>query len=167
MINCSATLICKAPNSANITPLHNYNLHWLPISSRIQCKIALTRFHIVSGIALPYLSELLHLYSPCSLCSALDTQIFHVPRMGRSILSIHWTCDLELSSSVYQAFFFTFLDCTTAGLILIVILIHNVASMMLFLWGCKHRRHQRNCGVRQVVMTVFCVSTSSPSNLYL
>ena len=32
------------------------SLHWLPISSRIQYKIALTCFHIVSGTAAPYLS---------------------------------------------------------------------------------------------------------------
>ena len=54
-INCSARLIYKAPKSAHITPLL-FDLHWLPISSRIQYKIALTCFHIVSGTAAPYLS---------------------------------------------------------------------------------------------------------------
>ena len=44
-----------------------YNHHWLPISSRIQYKIALICFHIVLGAAPPYLSELLHLYSPSLL----------------------------------------------------------------------------------------------------
>ena len=63
LINCSARLICKASKSAHITPLL-FDLHWLPISSRIQYKIALTCFHVISGTAPQYLSELLHLYSP-------------------------------------------------------------------------------------------------------
>ncbi|WP_419634815.1 RNA-directed DNA polymerase, partial [Thiolapillus sp.] len=58
VINCSARLIYKASKSAHITPLL-FDLHWLPISSRIQYKIALTCFHIISGTAPPYLSELL------------------------------------------------------------------------------------------------------------
>ena len=61
-----------------------YDLHWLPISSRIQYKKALVCFHIVSGTAPPYISELLHLCSSsCSLRSTSDTWIIRVPRMGR------------------------------------------------------------------------------------
>ena len=78
----SARLIFKVPKSARITPFL-YDLHWLPISRRIQYKIALIYFHIVSRTAPPYLSEVLHLYSPRS---AADTRIFRVPRMGRRIL---------------------------------------------------------------------------------
>ena len=52
---------------------------------RIQYKIALACFHIISGTAPSYLSELLHLYSPsCSLRSASDTRIFSVPRVCRT-----------------------------------------------------------------------------------
>ena len=83
VINCSAHLIYKASKSAHITPLL-FDLHWLPISSRIQYKIALTCFHIISGIAPTYLSELLHLYSPSRfLRSAPETRIFRVPRVCR------------------------------------------------------------------------------------
>ena len=58
---------------AHITPLL-FDLHWLPISNRIQYKIALDCFNIVYGTAPQYLSELLHLYSPpCSLHSSSDT----------------------------------------------------------------------------------------------
>ena len=82
----SARLIFKVPKSARITPFL-YDLHWLPISRRIQYKIALIYFHIVSGTAPLYLSELLHLHSPSrSLRSAADTRIFRVPRMGRRTL---------------------------------------------------------------------------------
>ena len=86
VINCSAHLIYKASKPAHITPLL-FDLHWLPISSRIQYKIALICFHIISGTAPPYLSELLHLYSPsCSLRSTSDAQIFRVPRVCRRTL---------------------------------------------------------------------------------
>ena len=86
LINCSAHLIFKVPKSAHITPFL-YDLHWLPIGSQIQYKIALICFHIVSGTVPPYLSALLHLYSPsCSLRSAADAHIFRVPRMGRRTL---------------------------------------------------------------------------------
>ena len=104
VINCSARLIYKTPKSAHITPLL-FDLHWLPISSRIQYKIALTCFRIVSGTAPPYLSELLRLYSPSSyLRSTSDIRIFRVPIKGvqedfwGEILSVHRTCHLELSA---------------------------------------------------------------------
>ena len=84
MINCSARLyIYKAPKSTHIIPLL-FDLHWLPISSRIQYKVALTCFLIIFGTAPPYLSELLHLYFPSrSLRSASDTRILCVPRVCR------------------------------------------------------------------------------------
>ena len=87
VIKCSARLIYKASKSAHFTPLL-IDLHWLPISSRIQYKIALTCFHIISGsTAPPYLSKLLHLYSPsCSLCLASDIWIFRVLRVCRKTL---------------------------------------------------------------------------------
>ena len=79
VINCPAH---PTPKSAHITPLL-HDLHWLPISSRTEYKIALICFRVVSGTAPPYISELLHLYSPRSLRSAVDTRIFRVPRLGR------------------------------------------------------------------------------------
>ena len=83
VINCSARLIYKASKSAHITHLH-FDLHWLLISSRIQYKIALACFHIISGTAPPFLSELLHVYSPSrSLRSHSDTRIFRVPGVCR------------------------------------------------------------------------------------
>ena len=71
--------------------------------SRNQYKIALTCFHIISGTAPPYLSELLRLYSPSrSLRSASDTRIFSCPKGVQEdswgeILSVYRTCHLELS----------------------------------------------------------------------
>ena len=109
VINCLAHLIYKAPKSAHITPLL-FDLHWLLISSRIQDKIALTCFHIVSGTAPPYLSELLHLCSPFSSFS-LRCSDFLCPKGVQedswgeilSLVSVYRTCHLELSFSVRHA----------------------------------------------------------------
>ena len=115
MNNCSACLIFKVPKSAHITPFL-YSLHWLPISSWIQYKTALICFHIVSGTA-PYLSELLHLYSSFhTLCSSINTHIFHVPKMGRRTLGERTLGERSFqyigavlwnSLPLYQAFIFT------------------------------------------------------------
>ena len=81
--NCSARLIYKAPKSTHITPFL-FDLRWLPFSSRIQYKMVLTCFHIVSGTVPAHLSELFHLYSPSRfLRSASDTRIVRVHGMGR------------------------------------------------------------------------------------
>ena len=89
MNNCSARLICKALKCANITSLL-YDLHWLPVSSRIQYKTALVCFNIVSGTAPPYLLflvQLLHTPLSCFISiSAADIRIFRVRRMGRKSL---------------------------------------------------------------------------------
>ena len=86
VINCSACLIYKAPNSSHITPLI-FSLCWLPISNWIQYKVALVCIHIVSGTVSPYPSDLLHLYSTShSLRSASDIQVFHGLRVCRKTL---------------------------------------------------------------------------------
>ena len=73
VINCSARLIYKASKSADITPLL-FDLHWLPISSRIQYKIALTCFSIPLRVASSLLSLSFSSFSlrysdfPCPMC---------------------------------------------------------------------------------------------------
>ena len=102
VINCSARLIYKVPKSVHITPFL-YDLHWLPIGSRIQYKIALICFHIVSGTAPPNLSELLHLYSPSRcLHSAADSRIFRVPRAGRKTPGRDPFSTLDLCSGTHS-----------------------------------------------------------------
>ena len=106
VINCSARLICRASKSAHITSLL-FDLHWLPISSRIQYKIALACFHIISGTAPPYLSELLHLFSFSFSLFSLRYSDFPCPQGVQEdfcgeILSVYRTCHLELSSFLCQ-----------------------------------------------------------------
>ena len=45
----TARFICKVPKSAHMLP---FDRHWLVTSSRIEYKIALICFHVVSGAAL-------------------------------------------------------------------------------------------------------------------
>ena len=77
--NSAARLICHVPARENITPAL-YSLHWLPVSLRIQYKIATICFHIINNTAPPYLCDLLQLYSPSrELRSAADNRIFRIP----------------------------------------------------------------------------------------
>ena len=56
------------------------NLHWLPVSRRIEYKIATICFNVVAGSVPPYLSGLLELYAPSrTLRSSADTRMFCIP----------------------------------------------------------------------------------------
>eukprot|EP00745_Piridium_sociabile_P020377 TRINITY_DN313_c0_g1_i4.p1 TRINITY_DN313_c0_g1~~TRINITY_DN313_c0_g1_i4.p1 ORF type:complete len:508 (-),score=73.27 TRINITY_DN313_c0_g1_i4:117-1640(-) len=79
VMNCAARLIFRAPKREHITPLLA-ELHWLPISFRVEYKIATICYNIISGSAPPYLQELLQVYTPSrSLRSSADTRTFHLP----------------------------------------------------------------------------------------
>ena len=78
-MNSAARLIFKVPRTAHSTPLLS-DLHWLPVSRRIEYKICTLCYNVVSGTAPPYLSELLHLYTPSrSLRSSHDMRVFCKP----------------------------------------------------------------------------------------
>ena len=79
--NNAARLIFRTTRSAHVTPnpmLHS--LPWLPIEQRIEYKLSLLCFKIISHQAPIYLSELLHLYTPSRrLHSSTDTRVFRIP----------------------------------------------------------------------------------------
>ena len=79
MQNNAARLIFRTTRSAHVTPrLHS--LHWLPIEKRIEYKLSLLCFKIISHQAPIYLSELLHVYAPFrQLRSSTDTRVFRIP----------------------------------------------------------------------------------------
>lgn len=56
--NMCARLICNKTKYCHITPLF-IELHWLPVSLRIEFKILLIVFKIFTGLAPPYLNSLL------------------------------------------------------------------------------------------------------------
>ena len=75
MINCLAHFICKAPKSAHITPSFT-------ISTGYQSAVLIVSGN---GLAPPYLSDLLHRYSPSPLsCGYSDLRVH---KMGRRTLA--------------------------------------------------------------------------------
>ena len=57
--NNAARLICNQPHGSHSAPLL-CQLHWLPITSRIQYKLRLLMYDVFHGIAPAYLTELCH-----------------------------------------------------------------------------------------------------------
>ena len=79
VFNCAARLIFKSSKRDHITPLLS-RLHWLPVDQRINYKLGVICFNIISGTAPSYLSDLVQLYTPSrSLRSSADTRIFRLP----------------------------------------------------------------------------------------
>ena len=77
--NNAARLIFRTTRYAHVTPIL-HSLHWLPIEQRIEYKLSLLCFKIISHQAPIYLSELLHLYTPSRLLrSSTDTRMFRIP----------------------------------------------------------------------------------------
>ena len=67
VLKCQNNVAChirRAPRHQNGTILLQ-QLHWLPICEWIKYKIACMCCNAITGSAPSYLSELLHLYSPC------------------------------------------------------------------------------------------------------
>lgn len=61
--NSAARLLTYTRSRDHITPVLQ-NLHWLPITYRIQFKILLLTFKSLNSLAPPYLTDLLHHYTP-------------------------------------------------------------------------------------------------------
>uniref|UniRef100_A0A8C6L007 Reverse transcriptase domain-containing protein n=1 Tax=Nothobranchius furzeri TaxID=105023 RepID=A0A8C6L007_NOTFU len=57
--NSAARIFSRTPSFHHITPVLQ-QLHWLPVTSRIQFKILLYTFKAIHNLAPPYLSDLLH-----------------------------------------------------------------------------------------------------------
>ena len=63
MMNLAAPLLLKLPKFSHISARMKDDLHWLPVSVRIQFKITFTMWKCISGCAPDYLRELCHLLS--------------------------------------------------------------------------------------------------------
>ena len=76
--NFAARLVLLAPRHHHSTPLLE-KLHKLPISERIKYKVACMCFNAMNGYGPAYLSELLHVYTPCrTLRSSSDTRMLKI-----------------------------------------------------------------------------------------
>ena len=77
--NNAVRFIFRTIRSAHVTPML-HSLHWLPTEQRIENKLSLLCFKIISHQAPVYPSELLHLYIPSrQLRSSTDTRVFRIP----------------------------------------------------------------------------------------
>ena len=81
--NTATRLILRAPRHQNCTPFLQ-QLHWLPVSERIEYKTVFMCYNAITGSAPSYLSKLPHIYSPSrSLRSSSDTRMLKFQRFNR------------------------------------------------------------------------------------
>ena len=83
-----------------------HSLHWLLIEQRIEYKLSLLCFKIISHQAPIYLSELLHLFTPSrQLRSSTDTRVFRIPFFEQSpVVSALSLTRLQLSGTTSLPF---------------------------------------------------------------
>ena len=81
--NFSARLILNRNKFCHITVLL-YELHWLPIDSRIKFKVLLFIYISLNGLAPSYFSDLLHLYEPTRSLRSSNKYDLVVPRFNRN-----------------------------------------------------------------------------------
>ena len=85
VMNSAARLLLKLPKFSHISVRMRDELHWLPISLRIQFKVTLTMWKCIAGNAPDYLQDLCHLLSTISdrrqtLSSVASRFLLEVPR---------------------------------------------------------------------------------------
>ena len=97
--NNAAKLLFRPTRSAHVIPML-HSLHWLPIEQRIEYKLSLLCYKIISHHAPIYLSELLHHYTPSrQLRSSADTRAFRIPSSGQWSVHSHTRLQLFETSS--------------------------------------------------------------------
>ena len=81
--NSAARLVFQCPKSTHVSPLL-HALHWLPMSQRIDYKLATLCFKVINKTAPHALTEILTVYIPSrSLRSAADSRMLKVPRRNK------------------------------------------------------------------------------------
>ena len=76
--NSAARIVTKSRKRTHITPILK-ELHWLPVTYRIQYKALLTIFKILHGTAPKYLSELIAHYKPTRSLRSTNQFLLQVP----------------------------------------------------------------------------------------
>ncbi|XP_026176392.1 uncharacterized protein LOC113138288 [Mastacembelus armatus] len=82
--NAAARLLTGTRKYKHITPILAA-LHWLPVSFRVHFKVLLFVFKSLNGLAPPYLTELLHPYTPSRSLRSADLQLLEVPKTRRKL----------------------------------------------------------------------------------
>ena len=79
--NVAARLVCLAPRFAHITPVL-FDLHWLPVKSRIIFKTLTLTFKAIHGLAPKYMTDLINIksHSCYNLRSNNELLLTHPPK---------------------------------------------------------------------------------------
>lgn len=80
--NAAARLLTGSRKREHITPILA-SLHWLPVHFRIDFKTLLFVYKCLNGLAPPYLTDLLHPYTPTRCLRSADQLLLEVPRSAR------------------------------------------------------------------------------------
>jgi hypothetical protein len=83
--NCAARVVSGVRKFDHITPVLK-ELHWLPVTSRINYKIALMVFKCLHGQAPGYLSDLIKKYEPVRDLRSSNNNLLCVPKIKRKTL---------------------------------------------------------------------------------
>ena len=76
--NKAARVVTKDKYDTHVTPIL-YNLHWLPVESRIKFKVLCFVYKCFNGLSPPYLSELVSLYQPSRTLRSSNARLMTVP----------------------------------------------------------------------------------------
>ena len=77
--NAAARILTRSNRRTHITPVLK-DLHWLPVSLRSHFKILTLTFRALHGQAPPYISALIHPYSPARALRSAELNLLMVPR---------------------------------------------------------------------------------------
>ena len=78
--NQAARIVLKRKYRDHVTPMF-IELHWLPVRARITYKIAISAYKCFYGLAPPYLSSMLDLYSPTRALRSSNDLLFFTPQV--------------------------------------------------------------------------------------
>ena len=102
--NAAGRLTCKAKKPCGHVQPILQSLRWLPIRARIQYKMSMLCFNVITGTGPQYLSEILYLYTPSrDPRSSTDTRILKIPRSNSKVLVRgHPHMSVPLPGTVYH-----------------------------------------------------------------
>ena len=85
--NCAAHVVTNTHKYQHITPVLK-ELHWLPVVSRINYKVALLTYKSIHGQAPDYLCNLITPYVPPNSLRSGEQNLLRVPRTNTKTLGI-------------------------------------------------------------------------------
>ena len=101
--------VCRTSKREHIRPLL-VDLYWLPVSHRIEYKIATVCYNVISGSAPQCLADPLQLYTPSrSVRSSADPRFFRISTRRKKFQGQRLFLILALSSGIVSHFLFAVL----------------------------------------------------------